>query len=78
MESIVLTEGAFYKLKARMLELSIQQDQIAQMTALVARKRIIAYEDAGLDSALAYSMDDATLSVIERVSESATLDGTGK
>lgn len=73
-----LGEGAYYKLKARMLEANLQEAQIAKLQEMVLQKRQLAFREAGLDPAIPYEMDDDTLTITEKVSETATLEGAGK
>lgn len=62
---IVLSEGTYYKLKVRVLELANHRAQVQQLSDLLVQKQQLAYVEAGLDQTKNYRLDDATLTVVE-------------
>jgi len=60
-----LSEAGYYKLKARVLELTLDQERLQQAQAMIAQKRQIAFQDAGLDPTKNYTLVDETHSVRE-------------
>jgi hypothetical protein len=69
---VAMSEAAYYKLKARVLEIQIDQERLQQAQALVAQKREIAYRDAGLDPTKNYTLVDATHAVQDVVPTAPT------
>ncbi len=61
----VLSEAAYYKLKARVLEIQAREVQLQQIAQAIQRQRELAYADAGLDQTKNYRLDDEKLIVTE-------------
>lgn len=62
---VVLSEVAYYKLKARVLEAQNREMQLNIALANTVQERLAALRDAGLDGTKSYKLSDDTLTATE-------------